>query len=560
MDLLTQALMMGAGGNALKVPLEFVGSSNKQVPDNTIAGPGTTITLSGLQADDVVFLRHTSYDTSAANLNSASADLSSPAWTQVTNASASFPQAGLWYTVATGTSVTVDAEYEPGRDTEAYVLCLYAFRGCNTTHPIVEVGGVGINTNPYGSVLPLTDIDVPPGFDTYAVGFGSLYRKIGVNFLMPQGYTEIFQGQSSGVNNNNATMAIAYTPLSADTAITGKSFRIANTFINDFYNTFQFFLIAAGKDGVPPVITGPSEPADASGGTTVATYTADKAATWSLGGTYASLFSISSGGVVTYNSPSTTGSRDIIIQADNADGIRSYLPVSVKAYSSGGPAGGGITMVTSTSGTTDRDINNPLTLTLSGLQSGDVVFFTYVSDGFNSTFFEGDGSTPSLAGYTQVDTSYAGPNPTNTLFYKAVTSTSESLEFEGQGLSNRSAIGLFAFRGVDNTEPVIDVGAVYVSPTQNTATANIPDHVILDDSVEIVVAGERRMGGATSTPPTGYTEIIDQNVQPTPSPNNAATVHVSSKDVNGGTTESSRVVTFTEMNTTIGYSFTLKPD
>lgn len=552
MDLLTKSLMMTAGGGASNTTVAFVGSSNKQVPSGTTTGTGTTITLSGLQADDVVFLTYTSENATATTLNSSSADLSSSTWTQVTNATNTNPNLGLWHTVSTGTSVTVDVEYAPTSDIQAYVLCLYAFRGCNTTDPIFEVGAVAI-TN--GTDLTLADIDVPPGFDTYAVGFGSLDDDINTTFSMPEGYTEIFQGESSGVLGDNATMAIAYAPLYADTAITGKSFTANN---DDSSRTFQFFLIPEDKDGAPPVITGSSTVTAASGGTTVATYTADKAATWSLGGTDASLFSISSGGVVTYDSASTIGTRDIIVQADNADGIRSYRSVTVNAYSSGGTAGGGITMVASTSGTTDDTINDPLTLTLSSLQSGDVVFFTYASDAWNGTFLEGDNSTESLAGYTQVDTSYTGHSPRNKLFYKAVTSTSESLEFVGQTVTNQSAIGLFAFRGVDNTDPVLHVGGV---GTGGGSVRSIPNHYITTDTVEVVVAGMDDKAAVTSTPPTGYTEIIDRNTTTTPGSFQVdATIHVSRKNVNGNTTESSRSVAFSESDGNVGYSFTLRPD
>lgn len=547
MDLLTKSLMMTAGGGASNTTVAFVGSSNKQVPSGTTTGAGTTITLSGLQADDVVFLAYTSEATDTTTLNNASADLASSTWTQVTNATLSNPSIGLWHTVSTGTSVTVDVEYAPTSNIQAYVLCLYAFRGCDTTNPIIEVGSVNGNS----SDLSLADIDLPPGFDTYAVGFGSLDDDINVTFSMPGGYTEIFQGESSGSQGDNATMAIAYAPLYADTAITGKSFTASSS---DTSKTFQFFLIPEDKDGIPPVITGSSTVTAAIGGTTVATYTADKAATWSLGGTDASLFSISSGGVVTYDSASTIGARDIIVQADNVDGIRSFLPVTVNAYNSGGTAGGGITMVASTSGTTDARANDPLTLTLSSLQSGDVVFFTYASDSWGNTFFESDDTTASLAGYTQVDTSYSNSTPHNTLYYKVVTSTSESLEFIVKTSANRSAIGLFAFRGVDNTDPILDMGG---TNTGNSAIHNISSHFILDDSVEVVVAGLDD-DFATSTPPTGYTEIIDQNVWESGSFN--ATIHVSRKNVNGNTTESSRAVVFTSTDSTVGYSFTLRPD
>ena len=553
MDLLTRSLFMTAGGKALDTTVEFVGSSNKQVPNGTSSGSGTTITLSGLQADDVVFLTYTSEAILDGTLNTNSTDLSSSTWTQVSESSASNPAIGLWHTVSTGTSVTVDVEYAPTSDAQAYVLCLYAFRGCNTTNPIYANG----RERSFSALdIPLTDIDPPPSFDTYAVGFVSLDDDVNVTFSMPGGYTEIFQGESSGDNGDNATMAIAYGPLYADTAITGKTFTVNTA---DTANTFHYFLIPDGKDGAPPVITGSSAVVAASGGTTVATYTADKAVTWSLAETDTSVFSISSGGVVTYNSTSTPSSYEITVMADNADGLRSYLAVSVQAYSSGGTAGGGITMVASTSGTTDSAVNDPLTLTLSSLQSGDVVFFTYASDSFGSasTFKESDNSTESLAGYTQVDTSYSASGPANTLFYKAVTSTSESLEFIGKTSSTRSAIGLFAFRGVDNTDPIIEVETV---ATSTSTTVSVPDHFILADSVEVVVAGLDDDGGETSTPPTGYTEIIDQNVQTTSSASNSALIHVSSKDVNGNTTESSRAVSFSSSDGNFGYSFTLRPD
>lgn len=546
MDLLTRSLMMTAGGLAFDTTVEFVASSNKQVFTSATTGTDTTITLSGLQADDVVFLAYTSGLRNAVAVEADSTDLSSATWTTVDATNVNRPGAGIWYTISTGTSVSVDVEYVPINDGNEYVLCLYAFRGCNTTTPI---HGGAASPRLLGSNIDLVDIDYPPSFDTYAVGYATIDDDINVTLSMPEGYTEIFQGESSGVTGDTATMAIAYGPLYADTAITGKTFTASSS---DSTRSYHFFLVPEDKESAA-VITGSSSLVAASGSTTVATYTADKTVTWSLEGTDASLFSISSGGVVTYNSSSVPGIYDITVKASNVDGLVSILPVSVTAYSSGGTAGGGITLVTSTSGTTDSAINDPLTLSLSGLQSGDVVFFVYSADSFNSTFVEGDGVTETLAGYTRVALAYTSSSPANRLYYKVVTSTSESLEFNGQTTSFRCAVGLFAFRGVDNTDPILDLG-------DDASSTAIPDHFILDDAVEIVVAALDDDGGQTSTPPTGYTEIIDQNVQTTNASASCATIHVSSKDVNGNTTESSRSVTFTSSDSTRGYSFTLRPD
>ena len=96
--------------------------------------------------------------------------------------------------------------------------------------------------------------------------------------------------------------------------------------------------------------------------------------------------------------------------------------------------------------------------------------------------------------------------------------------------------------------------------TSGSTIANIPAHFILDDSVEVVVAGLDDNGGVTSTPPTGYTEIIDQNTQTTAAGTNSATIHVSHKDVNGGNIEASRTVTFDASDSLFGYSFTLRPE
>lgn len=521
-----------SGKGELDTTVEFVSSTNKQILSGQT---NTTITLSNIQADDVVFVAIAAENYIINSVQGNNSTLNSAAWTQILQGTIiSNPALGLWQTVATGTSVTVDTNFTPNNDRDSYVICLFAFRGLNTSDPTLVIGRESAN---YGSSIPLTDF-TGVGYDTYLLGIGVLDDDINVTFTMPSGYTEIFQGESSGDNGDNATMAIAYGASHAGYASSGKAFSASSS---DSYNSLNLILVPSGKDGTPPVVTGAQTVTQAAGSTSVATYSADETVTWSLEGTDANLLSISSAGVVTYNSATTLSVNYITVVATNDVGLITSYPVEINNYTSGGTAGGGITLVTSDSGSTAGNT----TLTLNGLQSGDLVFFSYASDSRLQ-------STP--AGYTQIGPA-RGFSPRHRLYYKVTTSTSESLSFSIAGSTNRMAVGMFAFRGVDNTNPVLSEGALTLS---NGTTANIPDHFILADTVELAIGGLDDDSNVTATQPTGYTVIIDQNVASSGS--SAAYLNISYKNVNGNTTETGRQIVFSNTDGHMGYSLTLMPD
>lgn len=531
MDFLTRSLLSAAGAaDSFDTIVEFIGFSSRRV---IITDTESSLTLSGIQANDVVFAVFTSENMGISTVDSNSTDLSND-WNGPFS-SLDNPKLAFWWRVAAGTSVTVDFNTIPTTDRTAYSFIFYAFRNLNTTTPYVLIGtGSGAS-----SIISLADLSSGPNYNTYAVAHGSLDDDINVTITPPSGYTTIETIDTSQDLGDNATMSVAYGSLVALDAKTGLSFTASTS---DSYNSHHFFLVPAGEDGTPPVITGSALVTAASGGTAVATYSASESVTWSLEGADASLFSISSGGVVTYNSASTIGERNIDVIARDAANLRSSLSVVVRAFGSGGAAGGGITLVTSTSGST----NSAITLTLSGLQSGDVVFFGYASD--SGTI---DGAS---YGYTLA---YSSPSvsPSHRLYYKVTTSTSESISLPAATGAQRAAVGMFAFRGVNNTDPVLSLGQ-----TSSTlgATVSIPDHYILDDSVELVIGGLDDDTNVTATQPTGYTEIIDQNVAT--SGTSGAHLSVSYKNVNGNTTETGRQIVFSSSDSHLGYSLTLGQD
>ncbi len=520
-----------SGKGELETTVEFVSSTNKQILSGET---NTTITLSNIQADDVVFFAIAAEGYIINSVKGSGSTLSSTDWTQIMeNTIINNPTLGLWQTVATGTSVAVDTDYTPNSDRNSYVMCLFAFRGLNTSSPTLAIG----KERGSSSSLALTDF-TGVGYDTYLLGIGVLDDDINVTFTMPSGYTEIFQGESSGDNGDNATMAIAYGASYANYASSGKAFSASSS---DSYNSLHVLLVPSGKDGTPPVVTGAQTVTQAAGSTSVATYSADETVTWSLEGTDANLLSISSAGVVTYNSASTLSVNNITVVATNNVGLITSYPVQINNYSSGGTAGGGITLVTSDSGSTAGNI----TLTLSGLQSGDLVFFSYAADSRSQT-------TP--AGYTEIGAN-SGFSPVHKLYYKVTTSTAESLSFSSASGTQRMAVGMFAFRGVDNTNPVLAKG---LDISSSGTTANIPDHFILADTVELVIGALDDDSGVTATQPTGYTVIIDQNVASSGS--SAAYLNISYKNVNGNTTETGRQIVFSKSDSYKGYSLSLMPD
>jgi len=87
-------------------------------------------------------------------------------------------------------------------------------------------------------------------------------------------------------------------------------------------------------DSTAPTVSGPATISVAETETAVATYTANETvATWSLSGTNAALFDISTGGVVTFKTASTVGSYSIIVEATDAAGNKGTRSATISVVS-----------------------------------------------------------------------------------------------------------------------------------------------------------------------------------------------------------------------------------
>lgn len=86
----------------------------------------------------------------------------------------------------------------------------------------------------------------------------------------------------------------------------------------------------AAADSTPPEVSGTGSVSVTAPSTTVATYSANEAVSiWGLSGADASLFDISSSGVVTFKAASTAGTYSIIIEATDASGNKGTKEVTV---------------------------------------------------------------------------------------------------------------------------------------------------------------------------------------------------------------------------------------
>ena len=102
--------------------------------------------------------------------------------------------------------------------------------------------------------------------------------------------------------------------------------------------TLTVNVVVTEVDVTAPTISGPTGVNVSTGDTAVATYTADESVTWSLTGANASLFSISAGGVVTFNSASVDGSYSYTVNGTDAAGNVGTLAVTVTVATTSGPA------------------------------------------------------------------------------------------------------------------------------------------------------------------------------------------------------------------------------
>jgi hypothetical protein len=228
--------------------------------------------------------------------------------------------------------------------------------------------------------------------------------------------------------------------------------------------------------------------------------------------------------------------------------------VVIDAYVSGGAAGGGITFVDSTS---DAVINGSnTTLTLTGLQSGDVVYFMSASDQDDGSRLSESGGWSGWSDVTELHLN----SPTLLLRSKVTSSTSESVTLtvtDSATTAYRHAAGLFAFRGVGNTDPILLEGD---RAAGSIGSPGVLGGYMLADTVRVIWCGVDDDEGVTATPPSGYTEIVDQNSIPAGSGSNGATLFVAYKDVNGNTTEPNELITFSKTDAYYSGSWQFRPD
>ena len=179
---------------------------------------------------------------------------------------------------------------------------------------------------------------------------------------------------------------------------------------------------------------------------------------------------------------------------------------------------GGIQFVGSTYLRKSSVLSSAQTLTLSGIQSGDVVFFSHVSDGTNRSTLESN--TSDLSSWTLLipDTFLTDAGqiastgaPGKSIYYKVATGTSESINFTyiPTGDPQEYLCVMFAVRGLNTTTPVVAPKMFLNSSLGTTLTAAARDNPSYNtynvvwhfhDDDEDAVLGQ----------PSGYTEIIQQ--------------------------------------------------
>ena len=519
----------------------FVASATQIMSTSSSA---TTFTLSGIQANDVVFFSHVSDATSSTALKNSTSDLST--WTEYyATTFITSPGRSIFYKVATGTSISVNLNLIPGNDQSEYACVMFAVRGLNTSTPITSATIL----DSYGFSL-IAEARENPTYDTYNVAWQFLDDDQNAVFSQPTGYTQIEQVASNTDNRDAGTIAVSYITATGNGSLPDRTF---SSTLRDSYTLIDAYLVPSGEDGTQPTITGSSEVKAAAGGTAVATYSADETVTWSLEGADASLFSISSSGVVTYNSASTVGEYNITVVAADTSNLIRKLDVVVYAYVVG-TSGGGISLVTSTSGATSTTAD--VTFSLTGIQSGDVVFLVGCSDGGNATSMNSHGSLVAN-GWTQENTqSYISSSPYITVWYKVATGTSESVTFTlDTSAAQRFAISMSAWRGVDNTNPILDFSGLAISGSGRIMTT--PSFYIYSEGVALLIAGLDDDDTSVTTDPTGYTELADQSAGAAGS---SATLGMFYKNVVGNTTEAQAQVMFGSSDSHEGWTYILNPD
>jgi len=554
MDLTSRSLMMASAvEEADSGNIQFVGST--YLRKSSLLSSAQTLTLSGIQAGDVVFFSHVSDNTNRNTLVSNTSDLSS--WTIfipdtfLTDAggiaSTIAPGKSIYYKVATGTSESINFTYIPSGDDREYLCVMFAVRGLNTTTPVVSPK-MYVNSSS-GTTLTAAARE-NPSYNTYNVVWHFHDDDEDAVLGQPTGYTEIIQQRSNTDTNDTGTLAISYIATTGGGSLPDRTFTSTQS---DAAILIDAYLVPSGEDGTPPTITGSAEVTAAAGGTAVATYSASETVTWSLEGSDASLFSISSSGVVTYNSASVVGEYNIKIVGTDSSNLIGKLNVVVYAYVVG-TSGGGISLVTSTSGATSQTANT--TFSLTGIQSGDVVFLVGCSDSASASDMNFHASLEANGWTQETIQAYTGASPYISVWYKAATGTSESVTFVlDSSAGERLAISMSAWRGVDNTTPVLDVSGL--ATTFSGTTVTIPSFYVVSEGVALLIAGLDDDSTSVTTGPTGYTELVDQSAG---SGSSSATLGMFYKNVVGNTTEAQTQVVFGSSDGHEGWTFLLNPD
>ncbi len=539
MDSLTRVLMMGGSFKETDLP-ELVSSIEADVSFSN-----TTVTLSNLQADDVVFL---TFSSSRATEDQFSSATSLAGWTTIVDGSTGTyeasiidtgnPGIGLWYQVATGSSVSITINEIDESPSQA--ILMFAYRGLNTANPVVD---------PRLYLNDDRDITIPgrtnPGYNTRNLVL--YYRDFEKDdpFSYPSNYTEILYNQA-GQDDEGTVAAAYYADASSNGSLSSRTWSPNRG--AEYSKIIDLYLVPEGQDGSLPIISGSTLVSAASGGTSVATYTANEAVTWSLSGANASLFSISSSGVVTYNSASTAGMYAITVEATDSSNLTNKLNVTITATSES--TGGGI----STVGVTSFQLtdNDETTGTLSNLQSGDVVFVIVFGDRIdaNDANVSRDvGTLTANGGYTYENSqNYTAQQPGITVFRKVISTTSESQVFSA---TDGVGVVMLAFRGVDNTTPI--------SATSSLATnlgtgVTIPSGLSTTEGAMIIaIAGLDDDGFSTITStPTGYTKVSESS-------SSDAVLGVFAKAVSSGT-EGSISVSFSSIDSIAAFAYVLNSD
>lgn len=553
MDLTSRSLMMASAvEESFSTTVEFVTSATQVMSTTSSA---TTFTLSGIQANDVVFFSHVSDSGTRNTIETLTSDLSS--WTLfipdtfLTDAGeiagTNAPGKSIYYKVATGTSESVNLTYIPNNDPGEYACVMFAFRGLNTTAPVVAPK---MFLNSVSGTTLTAAARENPSYNTYNVVWHFHDDDHTAVLSQPTGYTEIEQIRSTTDTNDAGTIAISYAEATGNGSLADRTFTSTQS---DPAVLIDAYLVPSGEDGTPPTITGSAEVTAAAGGTAVATYSANETVTWSLEGDDASLFSISSAGVVTYNSASTTGKYNIKVVATDTSNLISKLNVVVYAYTVG-TSGGGISLVTSTSGATSQTAST--TFSLTGIQSGDVVFLVGCSDSASASDMNFHASLITNGWTQETIQPYASSVPHLYVWYKVATGTSESVTFTlDANAAERVAISMSAWRGVDNTTPVLDFSGLATSFSGTTVT--IPSFYIFSPGVALLIAGLDDDNTSVTTGPTGYTELADQSAG---AGGSSATLGVFYKNVVGNTTEPQAQVVFGTSDSHEGWTYILNPD